>query len=613
MSYEPTFDVSYPDSHKNDTYYDGGGSYESTTTIYTSNYAENYDRKVYSFTPDTDNVGGLYFTREYQSGDYSYYTMRINYYNWNGTVEVKDGRDALDYGEYKNIYINTTSEHVSYSLYEIGIGTWIVSPSDTRSGTFSTNIPIFEYGDEDSINAYKENGDISGAINADYLEMGYVKTTVYIDKSTPPNLKFTWNITDENDKPPKNYIIDIYDVTEYGEIPLKSIKSSGKYSTTWGLIESVVKEQGSTMSIKIHVYFSYLGGLDKVDLYITRNGNYEIGTAINGKHNLFVVRGTGEEDDGYEDNVDKSDAEDSNITVNTANLLTNTYKLTETQLQSLGNFLWSDNFFDNIKLINNSPIENVISCKAIPIDIGGTETTVTLGNVNSGVNALKVSNNFIKKIIGSFRVPRIYNNFVDFEHTKIELYLPLIGVITDLSPQEICGYTITLKYSFDLITGECTAMLFNNRGGGENCIGIYKGNCGIDIPLTSSNRAQVEAGYISDFLGFTGSVFTADVGGVVNSGLNALSRQYTSKSSGSVSGVCAQGLPQNAYLTISENATQIPSNYAETYGRPCNLTKKLKNLSGFTVCDKNIKLSNIECTKNELNEIRQLLSEGVFL
>lgn len=155
-------------------------------------------------------------------------------------------------------------------------------------------------------------------------------------------------------------------------------------------------------------------------------------------------------------------------------------------------------------------------------------------------------------------------------------------------------------------------MVFNNRGGGENCIGVYKGNCGIDIPLTASNRAQVEAGYISDFVGGVSSLVTGNVAGAVNAGLSAMTRQNVTKTSGSVSGVTAQGLPNRAYIVVEENVTQIPSTYAQTYGRPCNLSLKLGKLSGFTMCDSNVRL-NIECSIEEQNMIRQALSEGVIL
>lgn len=614
MGYPSTFDISYSDTHKNNKYYDGGGTNQSKYDVRTT--LTIIDRAVWDFTPQSDNQGGLYLTQSVSSSVTDY---KIHGFNYKGVQKNTSGRDAFEHGEYKNVYVNPTKE-TNYNGVNFDFGI----PSIDSDDEFNTNLPIFLENDTASIDKYKNDGDTSGAINRDYLDIDKVYTRVYVDNSQPPNLKCTWNI--ENGEPPKNYKIVIRGIAllnsptglyESNEFIIKEISSSGSYSTTWGLVESSITLP-DILSLfisleKINCEFSYNDGTEPITVQITKKGEFSPSSAKNGKHILNVYRGSGDSDDGYQDTEDESNAKDENVTVNICDLLTNTYKVTDTQLKAVGNFLWASDFFDNIKLVNNNPIENVISCKALPIDADGTSTTISMGNVNSGVGGVAVSTNYFKKEIGSIFVPRIYNNFVDFEHCQVSIYLPLIGIITDLSPSEVVGYKITLKYCFDLITGDCLAMIFNNRGGGENCIGTYKGNCGVDIPLTASNRAQVQAGYISDFVGGVASIATKDIGGVVNSGLGALTRQYTNHSSGSVSGVTAQGLPKKAYLTLVENATQIPSNYAQTYGRPCNLTKKLKDLSGFTVCDNNIRLSNIVCTEEEQEEIRDLLTKGVIL
>ena len=166
-----------------------------------------------------------------------------------------------------------------------------------------------------------------------------------------------------------------------------------------------------------------------------------------------------------------------------------------------------------------------------------------------------------------------------------------------------------------MVTGYVLAELFNNKGGGLNLMGIYKGNIGIDIPLTASNRAQVEAGYVSDFISAVGSVATKNITGVAEAGLSAITRQNTTKSSGSVSGVTAQGLPNKAYLTV---ITNIPQEYSKqfrkTYGRVCMLgVKKLSQLKGFTKVSPEIDLSGISCTETERNELREILANGFYM
>ena len=59
----------------------------------------------------------------------------------------------------------------------------------------------------------------------------------------------------------------------------------------------------------------------------------------------------------------------------------------------------------------------------------------------------------------------------------------------------------------------------------------------------------------------------------------------------------------------------IPSNYYELYGGPCNLTVPLSELKdkGFTVCA-NLHMTGFSnCTLEEINEIEDLLLSGVIL
>ena len=493
-----------------------------------------------------------------------------------------------------NTYYNNLGRYFSYR--------------DSEAVT-TTDLPIFT--SNEAIEKYLNSGDISDAENYDDLTAPNVESKIYVDESLPPNLKITWN-TDATENVPKEYTIEyeIKETSSTGIIPrLKENYpfAQGNVVTTWGKIELLAGADAKSIDITL----SY-DGKHEVTINVKSDGTFSPSEASNGKHSVNVFSGTGEGDDGYESADEESEATDENTTTSITNLLTSTYKVTNTQLQALNNFLWGDDFSANVKLLNNSPIENIISVKAIPVSISGTASNIILGNVDSKVSGEMLNTNYVKKTIGSVKIPKIYNNFADYEHCKIELYLPLIGIITNLSPTEVCGYTITLKYCFDVITGDCLAMVFNNRGGGENCIGVYKGNCGIDIPLTASNRAQVEAGYISDFVGGVSSLVTGNVAGAVNAGLSAMTRQNVTKTSGSVSGVTAQGLPNKAYIIVEENVTQIPSTYAQTYGRPCNLSLKLGKLAGFTMCDSNVRL-NIECSIEEQNMIRQALSEGVIL
>ena len=578
-------------------------------------FGENYTK---TFCTNLNSDGALYLTKREQE---SYNTGQImNAY----VLHIVGSDHAIGSGSRIKYYGEevTTSSYENETLYEPTFFVGLYN-ADLSLSNFSSNIPMFREEDSTSINKYIANGDTSGAINRDDIYKIAIKTTVYRDDSKPPNIKITWDITEDADKAPDNIHVKIINTPVYGDVTGKDFINvllpftDGYSSYTWGALETLAGSELKAIAIQTNatddvqnICTAYIGISD---------GQYSPQERVNSEdlaNSIQAVSGTGSEDDGYSKEHEKSDATDEQTTVNTANLLTTTYKLTETQLQALGNFIWTDNFMTNIKLLNNSPIENIISVKAIPSIFDGTEEKhVVCGNVDTNVTGIVITNNYKKKTIGSITVPRWYNNFVDYEHSQIMLYLPLIGQITDLDPHEVMGYKITLKYCFDVITGDVLAEVFNNRGGGENIIGVYRGNCGIDIPLTSTNRAQVEAGYISDAISGITSIVAKDPMGAVNSGMSALTRQNTTRSSGSVSGVTVQGLPNKAYLTV---ITQVLQNYgkkfAHTFGKVCcQGFSKLKSLSGFTVVDSNIDLSSIPCTQTEREELRTILASGFYM
>lgn len=491
---------------------------------------------------------------------------------------------------------------------------------------FVTTIPIFDPQNTEAIQRYIESGDTSGAKNRDMLDLSAIWTKVYLDGSAPPNITITWGV--EKGDEPDHVNVVIYATPTYGAEEGKTELSRTLYSWgdsgvsfTWGSLENLMYG-GDVPNIIIET--NSKGSVNNIaTAYVDSDGKSyqpkEKTYSADGKNSIQVVIGEPPSDeensDQKEQEKSEADEKEQNTNINTASLLTRTYQLSREQLQSLGNFLWGDSFLDNIKLINNSPIENVVSVKAIPCDfLTEASTNIVLGNVQTTVQGNPVTNNYIKKTIGTIKVSNQENNFIDYENCDILLYLPLIGTITDLNPREVMGYTITLKYCYDAITGDVIAEIFNNRAGKENIIGIYRGNCGVDIPLTSSNRAQVEAGYISDTISGVASVVSKNPLGVVNAGMSALTRMHTSHSTGSVSGATAQGLPNKAYLTIITSLPQkVTKVFRHTYGRVCCNNHKLGDLNGYTMCDDKIDLSSIACTETEKEELRSLLATGVYL
>ena len=581
-------------------------------------FGPNYTKNYYDTIESTSYI---YITREIGSGGQANPMYIYRFYTGDGSSAKTSGHTETYRGE------QVTSG--TFTDAELGSGqAWMVGfyNSDISKSHFSSNIPIFSSDNTTAIDNYIKTGDTSGALNKDDIENKSAETTIYLDGSKPPNITICWQST--GDTIPDHMNVVIYATPTYGAEEGKTELSRTLYSWgdsgvsfTWGSLENLMYG-GDVPSIIIET--NYKGATDNIaTAYVDSDGkSYQPSERTysgDGKNSIQVVVGEPPSDeensDQKEQEKSEADEKEENTNVNTASLLTRTYQLTKEQLQSLGNFLWSDSFFDNIKLINNSPIENVVSVKAIPCDfLTEASKNIVLGNVETTVQGNPLTNNYIKKTIGTVKVANQENNFIDYENCDILLYLPLIGTITDLNPREVMGYTITLKYCYDAITGDVLAEIFNNRAGKENIIGVYRGNCGVDIPLTSSNRAQVEAGYISDAISGVASVVSKNPLGVINAGMSALTRMHTSHSTGSVSGATAQGLPNKAYLTIITSLPQkVTQVFRHTYGRVCCNNHKLGDLNGYTMCDDKIDLSSISCTETEKEELRSFLATGVYL
>ena len=316
-----------------------------------------------------------------------------------------------------------------------------------------------------------------------------------------------------------------------------------------------------------------------------------------------------DKDDEYENHKDEEEENLPDTANNSIGVLTSTYKMTRDRLSQLGAFLWSGNIFDSFSLVNSNPIENIISCKDIPFSIGGgTDKIIKLGNVDTGVNGEKVNTNFSEITIGSIVIPKKYNNFLDLApYTKVTIYLPYIG-FKELDVTQIMGKSITVKYAVDVITGGCIAEIFCNA----TRLYEFSGQVGIDIPITASNRAQVEAGYISNAVSSGADLVTGDVLGASETMLSSAFSKYHYSSTSAPSPSCVASVNRTCYIVIDRPTYDNLKVFNHTRGRMCNLSKKIGNLKGFTVCDSHIDLSGIVATDSEKDEIIKILSSGFF-
>ena len=323
----------------------------------------------------------------------------------------------------------------------------------------------------------------------------------------------------------------------------------------------------------------------------------------------IIAEGDGESDDDYTDPDDDIVIPDSPSPFTSLGFLNTSYALTRARCKSFSNFIWTAGVFDNIKLMNQSPIENIVSCKIFPMTFTGTDETMKLGNVETTTGArIEDSSTFLYDI-GTVSVKPYYNSFLDYSpYTTLSIFLPFCG-IRELDCKLLMGKSLNVKYAVDVVCGTCKALLYVE--GVE--LYSFEGQMGIDIPIASGTRAQVEKALLSGAVSTVSSIATQNPVGVATSLLNTATSSLHNQTSGSHSSATSTYETLQVYLIYDRPVYQNIEGFAHAFGRFCGLTKNLGNLDGFTVCNENVELSGIVCSSEEKEELKGLLTGGVFL
>lgn len=369
----------------------------------------------------------------------------------------------------------------------------------------------------------------------------------------------------------------------------------------------------------------------------------------------------------YADGTGSLTGDDAGQALSVDNILTTSYAVSETDLGLFGDWLWANDLQQTLFGNQVSPMENILSCKRIPFDVDtGSATTIWLGNIDSHVAAHFAGTNTHKQPVGSgISIPMpCGGTFLD-EQNNVSIYLPYCGIHS--IPTSICydktletitlpngntfdvpkltPRTLTVEYVFDMIYGSCAALLYM----GGSLFGVYNGSCGVDIPLTQSNRASNQlalnkdggnmvTGIITSTVGgmisgaMAGGLIGAGIGGLIGAGESALGGALRTKNnavnqethfttSGGFSSQIASFMPSSVMVFVEytdegagEQAfTDFQKVYAHENGFPCNLNLNMGDIVGYTELAGSIEIDSIPCLEEERILLKQALQEGFYL
>lgn len=325
--------------------------------------------------------------------------------------------------------------------------------------------------------------------------------------------------------------------------------------------------------------------------------------------------GTGDtgpyDQDGY---VDMTDGDSVGFPGNA--VLTKTYALTDVILQNIGNKLWSQSYFDVLKIQTN-PIENVISVKWFPMSLSGTSEEVQIGDVGFGVNGLRIGTMY-QKTLNTYKYEPTSKRpgyLSCTPYSVVKLHLPYCGVV-QLDASEIMYKTLGVKYVVDLVCGDIIVLLTLDGNPYMN----VSGKMGVDIPLTATNRVQTELSVasrtLSAVMGASGHMLGGDIAGGAASAasgiISLVGMDYSTQRTSTHSPACASFENRYVFLEIIHCPARISEGYKSRHGYPSHTFTTLNNLSGFVKIDTRTTI-NVAMTEEENRMLEEIMTEGFYL
>ena len=291
------------------------------------------------------------------------------------------------------------------------------------------------------------------------------------------------------------------------------------------------------------------------------------------------------------------------------------YNPTQAQIDSLGAWLWSNNFIDQLVKMFNSPSEAIISLHKMYVTPStGNTTNIVVGYLNSGVSAPVINQQYETFDCGTVSLKEYYGNCEDYaRYTAVQLYLPFIG-FAKLNTNDVMGGSVNVTYHTDNYTGAFLAVVTVTKNSGAMALYQYGGNMGVHYPLSAGSFASVITSLLSTGAGIAGTIASGGALAPVAMGgaMSLLNARATVSVSGGFNSCTGAMGSKKPYIVITRPITNNAINYNNYYGYPNNTVINLSSCSGYTRV-RHVFTHVNTATDAEKTEIETLLKEGVLL
>lgn len=307
---------------------------------------------------------------------------------------------------------------------------------------------------------------------------------------------------------------------------------------------------------------------------------------------------------------------------------TTTYFMSYQQMQVFARELVDATAWEAIKQFFQNPMDAIVECYYIPLDISNfislsNDGTVQIANYDFPTATAKkalATNMAVKSFTTQVEIPWIYDDFRRLSpYTELTLFVPFCGTKA-ISPEMVYNIdAIFIDYSVDVSTGNIQAIAYNK----EEVLEEFSGNCKVILPI-GQTQSRVESavglvgGIATAITGFATANPIAGVSGIAYA-LSSVATPTNTKTMGSMGGSVLGAVIGNETkrwqtfrLSITSRKTaDEPSNIRASIGNALNKVVTLSSLSGY-VQTKDVSIS-VPTYENEILTLNNLLNGGVFI
>lgn len=295
----------------------------------------------------------------------------------------------------------------------------------------------------------------------------------------------------------------------------------------------------------------------------------------------------------------------------------NIYALTKDQLRSfisdMWDFTWTEIATNMMTGIYNNLIDNVQSIRVFPFsasELGtlGSTTAIRCGwwaHAVENVTVIVSNTPQLPTTAGSYDFKEVFGGWADYSpYTELELFLPFAGSVS-LDTNLFMKHSVKVQYVIDVLTGIITYLISCDN----TCVMSKSAKCAADVPVSLSSGIDVFSDITKNVSGVVGNTIAGRPLGLINGSTQVASQQLTNQAS--ESGKFYE--PNKCFIRITRPAYTRSKNYDSVYGYPCYGSYKLSALKGFTVVENYKGSYSKGIEKEEADEIKRLLEEGVYL